>query len=344
MIVFDALWALYVLPLPILVYMLSRAYTTRRTAVRAPILKTLVEITGDQPGEGALVIKRNYWQKTIVALSWILVVVALARPQWLGEPIEKAQAARDLLVAVDLSGSMEAEDFTATAGVNRLDGVKHVLSGFVERREHDRLALIVFGSAPYLQVPFTLDRKLFAYLLNETRTRMAGPRTMLGDAIGLAVNHFEKHDSNKRVLVLLTDGNDSGSRVPPLDAARVAADHNVTIHTIAIGDPEAVGEQALDLPTLEGISKTTGGVFFHAHTDTELETIYAKLDALEPSEQQTISFRPKRELYFWPLGVAVILQLLLHYTMAYIRWRRQSAAFQNSALQTPASRHEVNRV
>lgn len=327
MIVFDALWAFAVLPLPIMVYLFSRAYTTQRAAVRAPILKTLVQITGDKPGEGSLVVKRNIWQHLVVVATWILLVVALARPQWLGEPIEQTQAARDILVAVDLSGSMEAEDFAADkqSGINRLEGVKQVLAGFVEQREHDRLALIVFGSAPYLQVPFTLDRKLFTHLLEETRTRMAGPRTMLGDAIGLAVNHFEKHNSNKRVLILLTDGNDSGSRVPPLDAAKVAADHQVTIHTIAIGNPEAVGEQALDLATLEGVSKTTGGVFFHAHTDTELADIYARLDELEPSEQKVTSLRPKSELYHWPLGVALILQLFMHYCLALIRWRRQQS-------------------
>lgn len=328
MIVFAALWAFAVLPLPILVYLFSRAYTSQRTAIRAPILKTLVAITGNKPGDGSLVVKRNIWQQLCIFITWVLIVVALARPQWLGEPIQKTQAARDILVAVDLSGSMEAEDFAANqqSGINRLDGVKHVLAGFVEQREHDRLALIVFGSAPYLQVPFTLDRQLFTQLLAETRIRMAGPRTMLGDAIGLAVNHFEKHNSNKRVLILLTDGNDSGSRVPPLDAARVAADHQVTIHTIAIGDPQAVGEQALDLPALEAISKTTGGVFFHAHTDTELADIYAQLDQLEPSEQKVMSYRPKTELYHWPLAIALIMQLMMHHTLAAIRWRRQRAS------------------
>jgi len=330
MLVFDALWAFAFLPLPLLVYGFSRAYKTRRTAVRSPILKTLVDITGHQPAEGALVARRPYLLQLVISLCWCLVVVASASPQWLGEPQIKTQPARDLMIAVDLSGSMEAEDFGAE-GVNRLAGVKQVLADFVERREHDRLGLIVFGSAPYLQVPFSLDRNLFNQLLAQTRIRMAGPKTMLGDAVGLAVNHFERHESRKRVLILLTDGNDSGSRVPPLEAARVAADNDITLHTIAIGAVTADGEQALDVATLKGMSKRSGGVFFHAKTGAELDAIYSELDRLEPSEQKVVSHRPKQALYFWPLGVAFVLLGLTHYAVNFMRvyaQRSRSAALQ----------------
>jgi len=324
MLVFDALWAFGLLPLPLLVYLFSRAYKTRRAAVRSPMLKTLVHITGHQPAEGALVARRPYLMQVVISLCWCLVVVACANPQWLAEPITKIQPARDLMIAVDLSGSMVAEDFGAH-GISRLKGVKQVLANFVERREHDRLGLIVFGSAPYLQVPFTLDRDLFNQLLAETRIRMAGPKTMLGDAVGLAVNHFERHESRKRVLILLTDGNDSGSRVPPLEAARVAADHGVTIHTIAIGALDAEGEQKMDSETLKSMSKRTGGEFFHAQTDAELSTIYSELDRLEPSEKKVLSYRPKSALYFWPLGLAFALLNLSYFTLHFTRWYVQRA-------------------
>lgn len=330
MLVFDALWAFALLPLPLLVYVFSGAYKTRRTAVRSPILKTLVDITGDQPAEGALVARRPYFLQLVISVCWCLVVTASASPQWLAEPLIKTQPARDLMIAVDLSGSMEAEDFGAE-GVNRLAGVKHVLTDFVARREHDRLGLVVFGTAPYLQVPFTLDRHLFTQLLAESRIRMAGPKTMLGDAVGLAVNHFERHESNKRVLILLTDGNDSGSRVPPLEAARVAADNEITIHAIAIGAATADGEQALDLATLKGMSSRTGGVFFHAKTDSELDSIYAELDRLEPSEQNTVTYRPKEALYYWPLGIGFMLLGLSYYTLNFVRVfaeRARLAAFE----------------
>jgi len=318
MLVFDALWAFALLPLPLGVYIFSRAYKTRRAAVRSPMLKTLVHITGHRPVEAALVARRPYLMQVVISFCWCLVVVACASPQWLAEPITKNQPARDLMIAVDLSGSMAAEDFGAH-GISRLKGVKQVLTDFVARRTHDRLGLIVFGSAPYLQVPFTLDRHLFNQLLTETRIRMAGPKTMLGDAVGLAVNHFERHESNKRVLILLTDGNDSGSRVPPLEAARVAADHGVTLHTIAIGALEAEGEQLMDVDVLRGMSQRTGGHFFHAQTGVELDAIYSELDRLEPSEKKVLSYRPKSALYFWPLGIAFALLNLSYFTLHFGR-------------------------
>jgi len=327
MLIFDALWAFFLLPLPLLVYFFSRAHKTQRAAVRSPMFKTLVDITGHQPGEGALVARRAYVMQVVICICWGLMVAACASPQWLGEPMVKTQAARDLMVAVDLSGSMEAEDFGAD-GLNRLEGVKQVLADFVSRRKYDRLGLIVFGSAPYLQVPFTLDRNLFNQLLAETRIRMAGPKTMLGDAVGLAVNHFERHDSNERVLIVLTDGNDSGSRVPPLEAARVASDHGVTIHTIAIGAIDADGEQVMDIETLEGMSKSTGGVFFHAETGAALDAIYAELDRLEPSKQKVLSYRPKSALYFWPLGIALMFLSLTYYAVNFGRWYVQRSRVQ----------------
>lgn len=330
MLVFAAHWAWWCLPLPLLVQAIWAAFSRRRIAVRAPMITTLTTLTGNRPGEGTQVWRRNRLQSLVLVVCWCLFVISLARPQWLGEPITQTKAARDIMIAVDLSASMEAEDFgssspldTTGQPLDRLSGVKQVLTAFVQNREHDRLGLIVFGSAPYLQVPFSLDKALFLYLLTETRTRMAGPKTMLGDAIGLAVTHFEKHESQKRVLLLLTDGNDSGSRVPPLEAAKVAADHRVTIHTIAIGSPETVGEQALDVQSLQAVSQTTGGVFFHAYSRQELSDIYAELERLEPSEQEVVSYRPRQELYFWPLGMALVLQLLLHYCLFLTRWWRE---------------------
>ena len=190
------------------------------------------------------------------------------------------------------------------------------MNEFVGDREGDRLGLIVFGSSPYLQVPFTLDHELFKVLLSEARTRMAGPKTMLGDAVGLAVNHFSSSDKQQKVLILLTDGNDSGSRVPPLDAAQVAADAGITIHTIAVGDLEATGEQVMDVETLQEMSAITGGVFFRATSGDQLQKVYQSLDALEPQRVDSENYRPRQSLFFWPLGVALVMQLILQFSRA----------------------------
>lgn len=321
MITFEQLWVFLLLPLPILISLVVKAYHTPRAALRVSVFRQLVNLTGNQPARGALILKRNFIQRVVMLLAWISIVTSAAQPVWLAEPAVIKKPSRDLMLAVDLSGSMEANDFVfdGKPPMNRLDGVKWVLRDFVQQRENDRLGLIVFGSAAYLQVPFSLDRQVFSQLLDETRIRMAGPKTMIGDAIGLAAKHFSTSELTHKVLILLTDGNDSGSRVPPLDAAQVAKDNGIVIHTIAVGDPAAVGEEALDIETLQGISQLTGGVFFRAQTGTELQRIYAALEKMEPDEVEVVSFRPKTSLFFWPLGVGLVLQLSLQLVISFIR-------------------------
>jgi Ca-activated chloride channel family protein len=243
-----------------------------------------------------------------------LVLTALARPQWLDEPLSKTLPMRDLLVAIDLSGSMATADFVNAAGepVGRLTAVKSVLSEFLERREDDRIGLVVFGSAAFVQAPFTADGALLQDLLAETEVRMAGPRTMLGDAIGLAITLFDRSEVEERLLIVLTDGNDTGSMVPPLRAAEVARDKDIVIYTIGVGDPTAVGEESLDEVVLETVASTTGGRYFHAADGVELESIYAELDRLNPRKVETLSFRPREDLFHWPLALAVLLTLLYH--------------------------------
>lgn len=220
---------------------------------------------------------------------------------------------RDLLLTVDLSGSMDTEDFTDAAGVrtDRLTAVKQVLADFLAEREGDRVGLVLFGSAAFVQAPFTADLEVVQELLDEAQVRMLGPRTMLGDAIGLGINLFERSEVEERVMIVLTDGNDTGSLVPPEKAAHIAADLGVVIHTVAIGDPEAVGEQALDEATLRTVANITNGSFSRADDREELANIYAELDALNPRAVESVSFRPRRELYTWPAGGALVLALLM---------------------------------
>jgi len=312
MLIFAHPWLFLLVPLPWLMRSLLPAHHEQKAAVRVPFLQRLSQLTGLQAGGGVAVAKRPVSQWLVLGLAWLLVVAAIARPQWLEEPIIKEIPMRDLLVAVDLSGSMEAQDFTDANGniVDRLTAVKQVLDAFFARRDGDRVGLLLFGSAAFVQAPFTDDIEVVRELLDEAQIRMLGPRTMLGDAMGLAINLFERSEVDERVLIVLTDGNDTGSLVPPERAAEIARDNDVVVFTIAIGDPTAVGEQALDERALENIAKITGGGYFHANDTEELEAIYDHLDEINPRQVETQSYRPLTDLYYWPLAVAIILTLL----------------------------------
>ncbi|WP_157505433.1 VWA domain-containing protein [Geminicoccus roseus] len=304
-------WLLAVLVLPLAVLLLP-PFRQPRAAVAVPFLDRLARLTGQSPTPGAAVARPGLFQRIVLVLAWTCMVLALARPQWVEPPVVRELPTRDLLLAVDLSGSMETEDFTDQSGrtIDRLAAAKQVVGDFLLRRDGDRVGLIVFGTAPFVQVPFTQDLAVSRRLLDETSVRMAGPQTMLGDAIGLAISTFENSQVQERVLILMTDGNDTGSKVPPVEAARIARDRGITIHTIAVGDPAAVGEDRLDEETLRSIASTTGGAYFHANDRAELEGVYQRLDELETRKVETISYRPRHDLFFWPLGIALALTML----------------------------------
>jgi Ca-activated chloride channel family protein len=314
---FDLPWLFVLLPAPLLVWWLLPAYRERQESVRVPFFEKIATVTGVEPSRGGVQLRRNVLQGLIAPLVWALIVTALARPQYVEPPIEKIESARDLMLAVDLSGSMDTPDMLDAEGqrIQRLDAVKFVLDDFISRREGDRLAVIVFGNQAFLQAPFTLDHDLVRALLEQTRPRLAGPQTMIGDAIGLTIKTFESSQARDRVLVLLTDGNDSGSKVPPRKAAEIAAGKDITIHTVAVGDPSSSGEAEMDLETLEAIANVTGGTAFRADDREQLEEIYRRIDALTPIDIETVSYRPTRPLYHWPLGAAVVLTLLYQLIM-----------------------------
>jgi Ca-activated chloride channel family protein len=314
MLAFDQLLWLLLLPLPWLTTRLWPAYRERMVTVRLPFLDRLARLTGQSSEASPDTAATPRGQQILSWLTWALIVTALARPQWLEEPITRTQPARDLLVAVDLSGSMDTEDFTDADGrqVDRLTAVKDVLREFLARREDDRIALIVFGSAAFVQLPFTADKVAVQQMLDETTVRMAGPKTMLGDAIGLAITLFERSEVPERMLILLTDGNDTGSQVPPVRAAEIARDREVVIHTIGVGNPTRAGEEALDEAVLKSVASTTGGNYFYAADRGDLEQIYARLDELAPRKVETLSHQPRRDLFYWPLGGALLLTLIYH--------------------------------
>jgi Ca-activated chloride channel family protein len=305
-------WMLLLLPVPLLIHWLAPAHHEPRLAVYVPFMRRLARLAGARTAAGTVITRRRRLQLAQIVLAWIAVVIATARPVWLGEPITRELPMRDLLVALDLSGSMETQDFTGSSGeaAQRLTAAKEVLDRFLSRRDGDRVGLVFFGSAAFVQAPFTDDLDVVRELLDEAQVRMLGPRTVLGDAIGMAIPLFERSEVDERVLIALTDGNDTGSLVPPVRAAEIARDQGVRIFTIAMGDPQAAGEQALDEATLQAVAETTGGGYYHADDRAELETVYAELDRLTPRQVESQSYRPEHELFHWPLGFAIMVSLL----------------------------------
>jgi Ca-activated chloride channel family protein len=326
---------LVLLPLPLLVWWLVKPRHEARQALVVPFLARLAEHSGQRPASGAVIPRGGWWRWTVLLICWICTLVALARPQIIEPPITKEIPVRDMLLAVDLSGSMETQDFKDAKGetVDRLTAVKEVLDDFLAKRKGDRVGLILFGSAPFVQAPFTEDLKVCRQLLNEAQVKMAGPQTAFGDALGLAINAFDRSTVKERVLIALTDGNDTSSQVPPVKAAQIAHDNNIVIHTVAVGDPKAVGEDALDENTLKQVASTTGGLYAHATDHKQLNEIYDKLDKLETRKAQTLSHRPRRDVYWWPLALATGLSIVFH-AMALLK--RRAAKVANNEAPVPA--------
>jgi Ca-activated chloride channel family protein len=311
-------WIFVLLPLPWLLRVLLPVADSGE-----PVLK--VSFLGDLEGLVRRRARANLpaWrQQAPFILLWLLLLIAAARPHWLGQPLPIAASGRDLLVAVDVSGSMDFPDMQwQDEDVSRLTLVKHLLGDFLEGREGDRVGLILFGSQAYLQAPLSFDRRTVRIWLDEARIGIAGKNTAIGDAIGLALKRLRQRPAQSRVLILVTDGANNGGKIDPITAARLAAEEGVTIYPIGIGaDPEQSGTQGflglnpsldLDEPALKEIAEVTGGRYFRARDGNELQAIKETLDQLEPVTQQPTQARPAQALYSWPLAAALLLSVLL---------------------------------
>ena len=325
-------WAFALLPLPWLIYKLCPpALAAEEAALWVPSLSPFGGTEYHQ-SRG-----KSRWQLPLALLCWLLLVGATARPQWLGEPIELPVSGRDLMLAVDLSGSMQTKDFKLEGEtVDRLTALKAVAADFIQRRVGDRLGLILFGEQPYVQTPLTFDRQTLQQLLSESALGLAGDKTSIGDAIGLAVKRLKEGEGEQQILILLTDGANTAGQLAPLKAADLAAREKLKIYTIGIGADEmqvrsffyrqTINPSAdLDEKTLTSIAEKTGGRYFRAHDTEQLAEIYAELDRLEPVERAHDVYRPISELYFWPLGAALsgcLMLVLFPLIPAFSRRRR----------------------
>ncbi|QFT54619.1 VWA domain-containing protein [Microbulbifer sp. THAF38] len=311
-------WVFLLVPLPLLARWLLPRSKPLSSALKVPFYSELSQRGGGE--------QSNYLNLMLLALIWLLLICAAARPRWYGEPISQASSARDLLVAVDISGSMETPDMLLGGRpAMRINAVKQVVGDFVERRQGDRLGLVLFGTRAYLQAPLTYDRETVGTLLREAQIGFAGQGTAIGDAIGLSVKRLTQRPAEQRVLILLTDGANTAGEVSPLKAAELAQQAGITVYTIGVGAEEMVQpgllgsrygsrrinpSRDLDSKTLQTIADTTGGRYFRAHNPQELAEIYSELDELEPVEQEAESYRPLKSLFVWPLGVALFLSAI----------------------------------
>ena len=309
MLSFAFLWAFLLLPLPLVVWLFAPAYREETRALRVPFFRHVAEAAGERPAPGALERPRGRMQMAVAIACWGLTVMGLARPEVLGEPIVIEKAARDMILAVDISGSMDARDMVDADGQpqQRLDAVKEVIEGFIAERDGDRIALIVFGTNAYLQTPFTEDLDSAAELMAQTQVGMAGPHTAIGDAIGLALRTFEASEIEQKVLILLSDGADTNSAMSPLNATEIAVGAGVVIHTIGVGDPNASGDDRVDLETLEAIATRAGGQFFVAGDVEGLRAVYDEIDALNPRVVETTSFQPRDSIGHYAFALALVL-------------------------------------
>lgn len=329
MIEFAWPWLVALTPLPWILKIAFKPVTpSQEQALHLPFFDTLNAPQFNIKSQA----RANRWTARVAWLAWLLFVLACTRPQWVDEPIALPLTGRDLMLAVDVSGSMETRDFVINnQAVTRLTIVKQAANAFIEKRQGDRLGLILFGSNAYLQTPLTFDRKTVAQLLDEAVIGIAGKETAIGDAIGLALKRLRAGEVQDRILILMTDGANTAGEVDPLQAAELAAAEDLRIYTIGLGAEEMIiqggffGNQSvnpsrdLDEKSLKRIAELTGGQYFRAKNTNALNSIYEELDLLEPQSSDESFFRPTKTLYHWPLTLALfasVWSVLLYFQIS----------------------------
>jgi len=325
-------WVLLLTPLPVLVwYLLPRAKVKISTALNVPFFHAMAGIVEQE--------KKSITAQSLLlipALIWSLLVVALAGPRWVGEPRPVVREGYNLMMVLDLSGSMAVSDMLLHGRpASRLTVVKRAASQFVEDRIGDRIGLILFGTRAYLQTPLTYDRHSVLMRIKDATAGLAGKTTSIGDAVGLAVKRLQEIPKEGRVIILLTDGANTSGVLAPLKAAELAKEDGIKIYTIGLGseaDPRAMTNDFLmanvsadlDEETLQKMAQMTGGRYFRA-TDTEsLQSIYKTINQLETVSQEQATIRPQKDYYPWFVGLALILGLYWMASKAGVAFNVQS--------------------
>src|SRR6187551_871836 len=314
-------WLLLLAPLPLLMGFIAPKKRIE-AALRVPFYQHASQLVQ----QNRLAMGKRPAKLLSLWAIWLCCLLAATNPQWVGEPTSMPSSGRDLLMAVDISGSMEQTDMVANGRrITRLMAVKKVIGDFVARRTTDRLGLILFGAQAYLQAPLTYDRNTVNQLLQEAQIGFAGRETAIGDAIGLAVKRLRDRPNASRVLIVLTDGANTAGVLAPDKATELAQKAGIKIYTIAFGAesmevPGIFGSRTvnpsadLDEPTMIAIAEKTGGKYFRARNLEELDNIHREFDRIEPIEMETEMFRPVQTLFYWPLALAFFLSLVFAIT------------------------------
>jgi len=308
---FVYLWIFLLLPLPLVVRYFLSPKKQDYTQVWIPLAQGLTE--------QQTVSEKNNLFSIIPWLAWILLLTAMAKPIWYGEPIRLQQQSRDMVLSLDLSGSMQEVDMPLNGKrVDRLTLVKDLSQNFISKREGDRIGLILFADHAYLQTPLTFDLKTINQMIDETQIGLVGTRTAIGESIAMAIKRFVENKNKQRVLILITDGANTAGSIDPIMAAKQAAKNNITIYTIGIGADKMVrrtifGNQNynpsadLDESALKEIASLTKGQYFRARNQEDLQNIYQTIDKLQPIDSDYLEFRPEKDLYYWPLSAVLLL-------------------------------------
>ncbi|WP_343290763.1 VWA domain-containing protein [Vibrio harveyi] len=303
-------WLLLAFLAPI-VYFGLPAFRQSDIAVRASFFEKIIRTTSKQTQKRSIVLHSNRVQKNSLVLAWFVLVLCAAQPVLLGNKVVEQKSGRDLMVALDLSKSMNKQDFPVGNGVTstRWQALQELMEQFASKREGDRLGLIAFGSGAYLQVPFTNQATTWSQMVQSLSTEIAGPATAIGDAIGLSIRAFDGSNAPQKVLLLVTDGSDTSSQLPPIEAAKVAKIRNVKIYTIAMGDPATQDENAkVDMATLQKVSQLTGGKSYLAMDKGALNQVLKQISKIEQSHYQRTTYQPY--IYLYPY---ILLGLLSYY-------------------------------
>ncbi len=301
-------WPLiFLLPLPWLVKLGVKKQDTTDQSLTIPFYSQLSKVQ--------LLHKQGHafnLNHLLLTLAWIFLLLAAMKPIWVDEGLKLPVKGRDIMLAIDLSGSMKQNDFVVDGRrVNRLHVVKKAAKVFVNARKKDRIGLIVFGSQAFLYAPLTFDKNLILQYLAESQIAMAGQQTAIGDAIVVAIKHFrdnKKQDNEERTLVLLTDGTSNAGAITPQDATQLAKEENIKVYTIGMGNAGGgFFRQGIDEATLKTIAKQTGGLYFRARDTNSLKAIYQAIDKLEQKKVEDKFYRPRLDLFYYPLTLFLFL-------------------------------------
>ncbi len=303
-------WVFLLLPLPILVYWLLPPLRKRRSGLLSPFFNRAVKASGQHSRQSAWISRKDIFAWLCIILCWTCLLVAASSPQLVGQPGKKTRTVRSFLIAADISFSMAQQDWRVDNKVmSRWNAVKYLLKDFIAERKSDQMGLEMFATHAYLQAPLTTDLETITWLLDQTEVGMAGQMTSIGEAIAFGIKIFQQDSIKQRVMLLMTDGVDGGTDILPLDAAQAAKRDSITIYTLGIGNSTS-GGYAIDESLLRQIAETTGGKYFRADSQKDLQAVYAELNKLEPVVYEELSYKPLVLLYIYPLGAATVLALV----------------------------------